>query len=102
MTAGMHIKRAAPFALALAIWGLCGEAVNNWGLWAYLLLWAMHLSARLAAKDPAAPARPARGGFDSSGTLEHPALPRPCGCPPALLSGPFDRCRASEDPACPR
>lgn len=34
-------------AVALAIWSLCGEAVNNWGLWAYLLLWAMHLSARL-------------------------------------------------------
>ena len=34
-------------AVALAIWGLCGEAVNNWGLWAYMLLWAMHLSARL-------------------------------------------------------
>jgi putative photosynthetic complex assembly protein 2 len=34
-------------AVALAIWGLCGKAVNNWGLWAYLLLWAMHLSARL-------------------------------------------------------
>lgn len=34
-------------AVALAIWGLCGQAVNNWGLWAYLLLWAMHLSARL-------------------------------------------------------
>ena len=34
-------------AVALAIWGLCGKAVNNWGLCAYLLLWAMHLSARL-------------------------------------------------------
>ncbi len=34
-------------AVALAIWGLCGKAVNNWGLWAYILLWAMHLSARL-------------------------------------------------------
>jgi len=34
-------------AVAVAIWGACGEAVNKWGLWAYLLLWAMHLSARL-------------------------------------------------------
>lgn len=33
--------------VALALYALCGQAVNNWGFCAYLLLWAMHLSARL-------------------------------------------------------
>ena len=34
-------------AIAFIIWRLCSEGENQWGLWAYLLLWAMHLSARL-------------------------------------------------------
>jgi len=34
-------------AVAVALYALCGQAVNNWGFCAYLLLWAMHLSARL-------------------------------------------------------
>lgn len=32
---------------ALAIAVLCWNSENQWGLWSYLLLWAMHLSARL-------------------------------------------------------
>jgi putative photosynthetic complex assembly protein 2 len=33
--------------VALVILGLTWNSSNQWGLWAYLLLWAMHLSARL-------------------------------------------------------
>lgn len=37
----------AIIAVAIFIWRLCSGEENQWGLWAYLLLWAMHLSARL-------------------------------------------------------
>ena len=37
----------AIIAGAAIIWRLCSNGANQWGLWAYLLLWAMHLSARL-------------------------------------------------------
>ena len=37
----------AIIAAAGIIWKLCSGGDNQWGLWAYLLLWAMHLSARL-------------------------------------------------------
>lgn len=37
----------AIIVVAVAIAALCWEGANQWGLWSYLLLWVMHLSARL-------------------------------------------------------
>lgn len=37
----------AIIVVAVALWILSWGQANQWGLWAYLLLWSMHLSARL-------------------------------------------------------